>query len=261
MKNIIHYNQALDVLSSIAENSIDMIYVDPPFGTGKVQCLARKKGDSTAEPIRYEDPNRDYMAWLKPHLLEFRRVLKQTGTLYLHLDHHWVHRVKVMLDDEVFGEECFLNEIIWAYDFGGRGKRCWPKKHDSVLVYVKEKDKHVFNWNDIERIPYMAPGLQKDKDRAEAGKVPTDTWWMSIVGTQAKERNGYPTQKPVKLVERAILASCPPDGIVLDVFAGSGTTGAAALAHGRSFILADMSPWAIEVMQERFKNVDVDWKQ
>lgn len=257
--NVVHHACAIDVLGSLPEASIDLIYVDPPFGTGRDQKLARKKGDEVVGTISYEDPNLDYMAWLKPHLVQFHRVLKSTGTLYLHLDHHWVHHVKVALDG-IFSQDCFLNEVIWAYDFGGRGKRCWPKKHDSILVYVKEQGKHIFNWDDIDRIPYMAPGLQKDPARAEAGKVPTDVWWMSIVGTQAKERNGYPTQKPIKLVERAILASSPYGGSVLDVFAGSGTTGEAANIHGRSFVLADMSPWAIEVMQNRFKDLDVSWR-
>lgn len=267
MVNVIHHASALDVLGQLAEASVDMIYVDPPFGTGRDQVLARKKVGTITSKIMFEDPNLDYMEWIKPHLHEFHRVLKPTGTLYLHLDHHWVHRVKVMLDDEVFGENCFLNEVIWAYDYGGRGKRCWPKKHDNILVYVKQPDKHVFNWDLIPRVPYKAPDMQRvgrtpeeAEERIALGKVPTDVWDISIVGTNAKERNGYPTQKPRQLIERAVLASCPPEGLVLDVFAGSGTTGEAAHVHGRRFVLADMSPWAIEVMHERFKNIDVDWR-
>lgn len=259
--NTIYQSSALEVLKKQGDSSIDLIYVDPPFGTGHSQSLSRKKDGHVLSKITYEDPKNDYVEWLKEHSIEFRRVLKSTGSLYLHLDHHWVHRAKVMLDDYVFGSDCFLNEIIWAYDYGGRGKRCWPKKHDTILVYTKEKDNHIFNWDDIDRIPYMAPGLQKDPARASAGKVPTDVWWMSIVGTVSKERNGYPTQKPVKLIERAILASSPVGGIVMDVFAGSGTTGEAALKHGRKFILADNGVWAIQIMQERFKDVEVDWKK
>lgn len=185
--------------------------------------------------------------------------------MYLHLDHHWVHYAKVMCD-EVFGRDCFLNEVIWSYDFGGRGKRCWPKKHDSILVYVKTPGKHVFNWDSIDRIPYATPEMQhvgrtpeEAAQRIAAGKVPTDVWSMSILGTNSRERNGYPTQKPVKLVERAILASSPPDGVVVDVFAGSGTTGAAAHNQGRRFVLADVSPNAIQTMKERFKELEVEW--
>lgn len=248
----------MQVLPTLVDASIDLIYTDPPFGTQTHQVMERQKNGMVISRVGYYDRFDDYMAWIRPHLEQFHRVLKSTGTLYLHLDGRWVHYVKVALD-EVFGRGCFLNEVIWAYDFGGRGKRCWPKKHDTVLVYAREEGQHVFNWDDIERIPYMAPGLQKDADRAAAGKVPTDVWWMSIVGTQSRERNGYPNQKPVKLVERAVLASSPAGGLVLDPFAGSGTTGEAAHRNGRSFILVDASPWALEVMEERFTGLEVDY--
>lgn len=264
--NTVYHQNALTVLRETIASSVDLIYVDPPFGTGNKQALNRKKAGEVVSQIVYEDPNIHYIEWLKAHVEQFHRVLKTSGTLYLHLDHHWVHHAKVMCD-EVFGQQCFLNEVIWAYDFGGRGKRSWPKKHDSILVYVKDPEQYVFNWDDIDRLPYAAPEMQRAgrtpeeaEKRIAAGKVPTDVWFMSIVGTNSKERNGYPTQKPVKLVERAILASSPLNGIVMDVFAGSGTTGSAALKHGRSFVLADTSPWAIELMKERFSDVTVDWK-
>ena len=256
--NRVYHGEALDVLSTLADASIDLVYTDPPFGTQMHQVLERQRNGQVISRVGYYDKFDDYMAWIRPHLHELHRVLKASGTLYLHLDGRWVHYVKVALD-EIFGRDNFLNEVIWAYDFGGRGKRCWPKKHDTILVYVKDRERHLFNWDDIERIPYMAPGLQKDPDRAAAGKVPTDVWWMSIVGTQAKERNGYPNQKPVKLIERAVLASSPAGGTVLDPFAGSGSTGEAAHLHDRSFILVDSSPWALEVMQQRFEGIEVDY--
>lgn len=255
--NRVYHAEALDVLNALPEASIDLIYTDPPFGTQSHQVMERQKNGMVISRVGYYDKFDDYMAWIRPHLIQMHRVLKETGTLYLHLDGRWVHYVKVALD-EVFGRDNFLNEVIWAYDFGGRGKRCWPKKHDTILVYVKDREKYIFNWDDIERIPYMAPGLQKDPKRAEGGKVPTDVWWMSIVGTASKERNGYPNQKPVKLVERAVLASSPAGGVVLDPFAGSGTTGQAASNNGREFIMVDSSPWAIEVMQERFREIPID---
>lgn len=255
--NKIYHAEALQALRAQADASIDLIYTDPPFGTQDQQVMARQKDGEIISRISYDDKQVDYMAFLRPHLDEFKRVLKSSGALYLHLDQRWSHYAKVALD-EIFGRDCFLNEVIWAYDFGGRGKRSWPKKHDTILVYVKDTKEHVFNWDAIDRIPYMAPGLQKDPARAAEGKVPTDVWWMSIVGTQSKERNGYPNQKPVKLIERAVLASSPIGGCVLDPFAGSGSTGAAALAHGRSFVLADISPWALEVMIDRFKGNEVD---
>lgn len=240
----------MTLLGSVGDESVDLIYVDPPFGTGN-----RQEGRVGS----YSDPSSEYVGFLTPHLKEFRRVLRPTGTMYLHLDWRWVHYAKVECDS-VFGADNFLNEVIWAYDFGGRGKDRWPKKHDNILVYTKEQGKHVFNWNDVDKIPYMAPGLQKDPARAAAGKVPTDVWWMSIVGTQSKERVGYPSQKPVALIKRAIVASSPVGGLVLDCFGGSGTTAVAAHEAGRSFVTCDTNIDAIEVMKQRLVNVDVEWK-
>lgn len=240
---------ALDVLSSIVSSTFDLIYVDPPFGTGNTQWSHRGS---------YVDPAENYSSFLMPHLSEAHRLLKPSGAMCLHLDWRNVHRAKLLCDD-IFGELSFLNEIIWAYDFGGRGKDKWPRKHDNILVYVKTPKEHVFNWDEADRIPYMAPGLQKDESRAELGKIPTDVWWMSIVGTNSRERLGYPTQKPRKLIERFITALSPPNGLILDFFAGSGTTGDAALSTGRSFVLVDSSHSAIETMKQRFQDHVIEW--
>ncbi len=264
--NVVYHDDALTTLSKIDDNSIDLVYIDPPFGTGNRQQLTRKKQGEIVSTVSYEDPNDDYIGWLRQHMIEIKRVLKQSGTVYLHLDQRWSHYAHVMMD-EVFGRENYLNSIVWSYNFGGRSKEKWPAKHDNILVFSKHMRDHVFNLNEIPRIPYAAPDMQyvgRSKEEAEKrikqGQIPTDVWELSIVGTNSKERNGYPTQKPIKLIERAVLASSPKGGVVLDVFAGSGTTGAAAHKHGRSFILADLSPWAIETMRERFKEVTVDWK-
>lgn len=240
---------ALDALRNIADSSVDLVYVDPPFGTGKLQA---SHGGS------YVDPDVDYLEFLRPHLSEAHRILKPSGSMCLHLDWHQVHYAKCACDG-VFGRESFLNEVIWAYDFGGRGKDRWPRKHDNILIYVKLPGDHVFNWDDIERIPYMVPGLQKDAIKAANGKVPTDVWWMSIVGTNSHERIGYPTQKPVALVERFVVALSPPGGMIVDFFAGSGTTAAAALKHNRQFHMIDSSDESIKTMKQRFKDVDVEW--
>lgn len=263
--NRVHRTEALCLLRSLPDSSIDMIYVDPPFGTGQRQVMSRKRGGATISVVGYEDSGSGYIDWLRTHVIEFRRILKSSGSLYLHLDHHWVHYAKVMCD-EVFGRNNFLNEIIWSYNYGGRGKDRWPHKHDNILVYVKEHGKHVFNWDDIPRVPYAAPELQKmgrsleeAQLRINRGQVPTDVWSLSIVGTSSKERNGYPTQKPIKLIERAILASSTSESVVLDCFAGSGSTGASALKHGRSFIMCDPSQSAIDVMKKRFTGIDVEW--
>lgn len=264
--NSVYHAEALTVLARTPDDSIDLVYVDPPFGTGQRQRLNRRKQGEVISTMIYEDPNINYLEWLREHMLEIKRVLKPSGTVYLHLDQRWSHHARVMLEESVFTAENYLNTIIWAYNFGGRGKDRWPQKHDDILVYVKSMKDHVFNWDDVPRIPYAAPELQKigrtpeeAQRRIELGQVPTDVWQLSIVGTASKERNGYPTQKPVKLVERAILASSPKDGLIMDVFAGSGTTGEAAHRTGRRFVLADTSLWAIEVMKERFKDLDITW--
>lgn len=258
MSGEIHKKTALDLLKSLPDDSIDMVYTDPPFGTGDDQTMTRKRGGKTVSQISYSDKHSNYSEFLAKHLVHLHRVLKPTATLYLHLDHHWSHYAKV-LTDEIFGRDNFLNEIIWSYNFGGRGKDRFPQKHDTILVYTKEMEKHVFNWDDIDRIPYAAPDLQyvgRSKEAAEQriaeGQVPTDVWTMSIVGTASKERLGYPNQKPVKLVKRCIVASSRPGDLVLDPFGGSGTTAEAALSCGRRFITCDSSSDAIEVMRRRF---------
>ena len=258
-----HHGSALDLLRSLPSQSIDLIYTDPPFGTGNMQTMNRKKAGNTVSKIEYSDKYDNYIEFLEPHLIEMHRVLKDTGTMYLHMDWRWVHYAKV-ISDSIFGIENFLNEIVWSYNFGGRGKDRWPQKHDTILVYTKDQGKHTFNWNDIDRIPYAAPELQymgRTKEEAEKriaeGQVPTDVWSMSIVGTASKERIGYPNQKPIKLMKRAILASSNVGDVVLDPFGGSGSTAAAALEVNRKFIINDSSLDAIQTMRKRFTDLDV----
>ena len=206
----------------------------------------------------YADVFDDYLAFLKPRLIETFRVLKADGTLYFHIDYREVHYCKILLD-HVFGRESFLNEIIWAYDYGARTKKKWPPKHDNILVYVKDPDHYTFNVNEIDRIPYMAPGLVGPK-KAALGKLPTDTWWHTIVPTNGKERTGYPTQKPLGIMDRIVRASSNPGDLVLDFFAGSGTTGESCLKLGRQFILVDNNIQALETMARRFgSNREIEW--
>ena len=258
----------LDVLSKLDDASVDLIYVDPPFNTGGTRTLERirtiqddRGGDRLGFQGRryrtvrvgrtsYLDVFDDYLEFLEPRLCEFRRVLKQTGSLYVHLDYREVHYVKVLLD-LIFGRECFLNEVVWAYDYGGRTRRRWPPKHDAILVFVKDRRQYYFDPDGAERIPYMAPGLV-GPEKAARGKRLTDTWWSTIVPTSGKERTGYPTQKPLSILRRIVRASSPPGGLVADFFAGSGTTGVAAHESGRPFLLVDSSPEAIGVMRRRF---------
>lgn len=260
MDSEIHHKPALDFLKTIESGSVDMVYTDPPFGTGNTQTLVRQKNKSKISKMSYEDRYSDYLGFILPHLHELHRVLKVSGTMYLHLDWRWVHYVKVECD-RIFGYDNFLNEIIWSYNLGGRGRDRFPRKHDTILVYVKEEGKHIFNWDEIDRIPYDAPWAQhigRSKESAEKriaeGQVPTDVWKFTMGNTDG-QRIGYPTQKPTQIIKRTILASSPQGGVILDPFGGSGTTGAAALECGRSFLMSDSSSVAIEVMKKRFEGV------
>jgi site-specific DNA-methyltransferase (adenine-specific) len=265
-----------DILPTLPDASFQMIYIDPPFNTGKAQTrktlsTARDdagdrvgfKGRTYATTVTgsrtYGDRHDDYLAFLEPKLLEARRLLTETGTFYLHLDYREVHYAKVMLDG-IFGRACFLNEIIWAYDYGARATRKWPAKHDTILVYVKNAGEYWFDAAAVDREPYMAPGLVT-KEKAARGKLPTDVWWHTIVSPTGKEKTGYPTQKPEGVLRRMIAASTRPGDRVLDFFAGSGTTGAAARALGRRFVLIDRNPEAIGVMRARLGSKGVNYRK
>lgn len=258
----------LAVLTSLPDECIDLIYIDPPFGTGQVrrlQSIVTGDGEKTrrgfggrtyswrvATDHAYADdmPLDEYLGFLEKRLVEAHRVLKATASIYVHLDFHAVHHVRLMLD-EIFGAQRFLNEIIWAYDYGGRAKDKWPRKHDNILWYAKS-DSWTFRRDDIDRIPYMAPGLV-GPEKAERGKLPTDVWWLTIVPTNSKERTNYPTQKPEKLLERIIRASSVPGDLVCDFFAGSGTTGVVAQRLGRQYLLVDNNPEAIRIATARLE--------
>jgi site-specific DNA-methyltransferase (adenine-specific) len=265
----------LAVLQSIADASIQLIYVDPPFNTGRVQSRGSSTTTRTETGNRigfkgqryeivketvlsYDDEFKDYWSFLEPRLEEAWRILNETGTLYLHLDYRESHYAKVLLD-ALFGRECFLNEIIWAYDYGGKAKSRWPSKHDTILVYVKNPDKYYFNNETVDREPYMAPGLVTPEKVAK-GKLPTDVWWHTIVSPTGKEKTGYPTQKPLGILRRIIQASSKEGDTVLDFFAGSGTTGHAAASLDRNFILIDQNPEAIQVMKKRFISLPVSFE-
>ena len=275
MKHRIFFGDNLPILQSFETATMDLIYIDPPFNTGKkqgrtqIKTVRSETGDRTGfQGRRYEtvkigtksfaDLFDDYMEFLEPRLREAHRLLAPHGSLYFHIDYREVHYCKVLLDT-IFGRECFLNEVIWAYDYGARTKKKWPPKHDNILVYVKDPEQYRFNVDAIERIPYMAPGLV-GPEKAALGKLPTDTWWHTIVSPTGKEKTGYPTQKPLGILKRIIQASSNPGDLVLDFFAGSGTVGAACLAFDRRFVLIDSNPEALEVMARRFDGVaDIEW--
>jgi site-specific DNA-methyltransferase (adenine-specific) len=272
---IVHFANNLEVLRSLPAGTADLIYIDPPFNTGKVQTRTQIKtvqsrdGDrigfqgrryETTEigTKRFADTFDDYLAFLEPRLTEAYRVLAPHGSFYFHIDYREVHYCKVFLDT-IFGRDSFLNEIIWAYDYGGRPKTKWPPKHDNILLYVKDPSNYTFNYDEIERIPYMAPGLV-GPEKAARGKLPTDTWWHTIVPTNSAERTGYPTQKPLGILRRIVQASSRPGDVVLDFFAGSGTTGVAASEQHRRFVLVDDNAEALEVMARRFDTIEgIEW--
>lgn len=262
---IIHADN-LDALPALEGGAFQMIYIDPPFNTGKRQARktlateAHVDGDRVGFGGRryatrllaessYRDDFADYLAFLEPRLLEARRLLHRTGTLYFHIDYREAHYCKLLLD-EIFGRENFLNEIIWAYDYGARSKSRWPAKHDTILVYVRDADEFYFNSAEVDREPYMAPGLVTP-EKVARGKLPTDVWWHTIVPTNGREKTGYPTQKPEGIVRRMVLASTRPGDWCLDFFAGSGTLGAVAAKTGRHYVLIDESDEAIRVSEER----------
>jgi site-specific DNA-methyltransferase (adenine-specific) len=256
----------LDVLPRFEDESFQMVYIDPPFNTGKdqrrrtLETVRDGEGDRTGFGGRryatrllaesaYRDEFANYLAFLEPRLVEAQRLLHRTGTLYFHIDYREAHYCKLLLD-EVFGRENFLNEIIWAYDYGARSKKRWPAKHDTILVYVKDISAYHFDSEEVDREPYMAPGLVTP-EKAARGKLPTDVWWHTIVPTNGREKTGYPTQKPQGIVRRMVLASTRPGDWCLDFFAGSGTLGAVAAKTGRRFVLIDSNPEACRVMRER----------
>jgi site-specific DNA-methyltransferase (adenine-specific) len=262
---LLHGDNA-DALLRLPEGHFDLVYLDPPFNTGGAQRRTtfasthdpaggrvgfggRRYRSRTLGTLVYNDAYDDYLAFLEPRLRRCRELLASHGTLYFHIDYREAHYCKLLLD-EVFGRESFLNELIWAYDYGAKPRRRWPAKHDTILVYVRTPGAHHFDADAVEREPYMAPGLVS-AEKAARGKRPTDVWFHTIVPTNGREKTGYPTQKPEGVLRRIVAASSRHGGWCLDPFAGSGTLGAVCRQLGRRFVLVDESPAAIAVMRTR----------
>ena len=266
MRTIILGDNA-SVLPTLPDAFARLVYVDPPFNTGKVQKRDRVRVESTEGPGdrggfsgrryrvehldsgSYEDDFDDFEGFLLPRVEASLRCLTRDGSLLVHLDYREVHHVKVALD-RMLGRRRFMNEIVWAYDYGGRPRNRWPSKHDTILWYALDPDDYVFDYDAMDRIPYMAPGLVGE-EKAARGKTPTDVWWHTIVSPTGKEKTGYATQKPLGILERIVRVHSNPGDLVVDFFAGSGTTGVAAKKHGRRFVLVDSSAEAVQVMERR----------
>lgn len=267
----IHYGDNLPVLEAMPDESVALFYIDPPFNTGKTQTRTRivtvrdDHGDRTGfqgkryKTVRlgamgYADLFDDYLAFLEPRLAQARRILARNGSLFFHIDWREAHYCKILLD-RLFGRDSFMNEIVWAYDYGARSKTKWPAKHDTIFWYAKDPNDHVFLYHEMDRIPYMAPGLV-GKEKAARGKTPTDVWWHTIVSPNGREKTGYPTQKPRGVLDRIVRVHSRPGDRLCDFFAGSGTLGEAAVALGRSCVLVDSNPEALRVMEQRFRGHD-----
>jgi site-specific DNA-methyltransferase (adenine-specific) len=273
-ENEILLGDCLELLPRFGNGSFQLIYIDPPFNTGRAQkrktlkTVSDEAGDRVGFEGRryatrllsessYRDSFEDYLAFLAPRMEEAHRLLGREGTLYFHIDYREAHYCKLLLD-EIFGRECFLNELIWAYDYGARSRRRWPSKHDTILVYVRDPSAYYFDAEEVDREPYMAPGLVTP-EKAARGKLPTDVWWHTIVPTNGAEKTGYPTQKPEGIVRRMVLASSRPGDRCLDFFAGSGTLGAVAAQLDRRYVLIDSNPEAVEVMERRLQLGSKRW--
>lgn len=256
-----------DILPTLPEKFARVVYIDPPFNTGReqkrdrIRVLAtdgpgsrggfggRRYDVENVESSSYQDAFEDFEDFLMYRIKMALRCMTPDGSLFVHLDFREVHYIKVALD-RLLGRDHFVNEIIWAYDYGGRPKNRWPAKHDTILWYAMNPHDYVFNFDEMDRIPYMAPGLV-GAEKAERGKTPTDVWWHTIVPTNGREKTGYPTQKPLGVLNRVIKVHSRPDDVVLDFFGGSGTTGEAAARHGRGFVLIDKNPEAVQIAAAR----------
>ena len=264
--DLVVHGDNLPVIEALPDAAFRLVYLDPPFNTGRTQArrsITTKRSETgtrtgfkghSYETVKgllygYDDNFADYWEFLEPRLIEAWRLLTDDGTLYLHLDYREAHYAKVVLD-ALFGRDNFLNEIVWAYDYGARATRKWPAKHDTILVYVKNPKTYYFDNAAVDREPYMAPGLVT-AEKAALGKLPTDVWWHTIVSPTGREKTGYATQKPEGIIRRIVQASSAPGDWVLDFFAGSGTTGAVAAALGRRFLLVEANPDAVAVMRAR----------
>jgi site-specific DNA-methyltransferase (adenine-specific) len=267
----VHHGDNLDVLSGLSSGTFDLVYIDPPFNTGKSQARTtlatshdeggdrvgfrgRRYKTKVVGKSAYGDSFDDYMAFLLPRLEEAHRLLSPSGSFFLHLDYREAHYAKVALD-RIFGRASFINEIVWAYDYGGRATNRWSPKHDNILFYAKDPRSYCFNYDEIDRIPYMAPALVGD-EKAARGKTPTDTWWHTIVSPTGKEKTGYPTQKPLGILTRIVRVHSRPGDRLIDFFAGSGSFGEAGASLGRDVVLVDENPEAIDVMRRRLAAYD-----
>jgi site-specific DNA-methyltransferase (adenine-specific) len=252
----------LTFLATLPDSSVDLVYADPPFGTQRTRRLASLTRAPTFEDV-WDGGVRGYVEWMRPRLQELHRVLRSTGSLFLHADWRASHRLRVELD-ELFGVECFRNEIVWHYGLGGRAPaNAFARKHDTILFYARSAAAR-FNPTRGDVTPAMAAKYahQDEEGRRfmrsygrryylKGGKRHDSVWQIPAIAPGARERLGYPTQKPEALLERIVEAASDPGDLVLDPFLGSGTTAVVALRLGREFVGCDRSADAIALTRAR----------
>jgi DNA modification methylase len=255
----IHCCDNLDLLARQAAGSVDLVYIDPPFRTGRTRSA--RPGQRSSYADSWPRGIGGYLDFLRPRLEHVHRVLRLSGTIYVHLDWRSVHHVRLLLDD-LFGARNFLNEIIWQYRTGGLSRRWFGRKHDNILVYARRLGRHTFH---VARTgTFHTDGLRRDEfgrlfksTRAgrlyfhQDGPAATDVWDIPFLSTVALERVGYPTQKPEALLRRIISASSNPRDLVADYFCGSGTTLAVARQLDRRWLGCDINPQAVQAARRR----------
>ena len=258
----------LEELPKLPDKFASLIVIDPPYNSNKVQKRQRIKtiqvdngGDrigfggkqfktvKLAGTPSYNDKFDNFQEFLMPRIRASLHCLKDNASIFIFLDWREVHYIKVAMD-ALLGRDHFMNELIWCFDYGAKPKKFWPRKHNTILWYVLDPKNYIFNYDQIERIPYMAPGMVS-KEKAEKGKIPCDWFFQTIVPTNGKEKANFPTQKPLAILNKIIKVHSNPEDTVLDFFMGSGTTGVSAKNNGRGFVLIDKNPAAIEICKRR----------
>ena len=240
--NRLFWGDNLHVMRQLPSESIDLIYIDPPFFSGRnYNVIFGDQNELRSFTDIWEGGMPGYLIWLNARLYEMKRLLKKTGSIYVHCDWHASHYIKVEMD-RIFGHDCFLNDVAWLYGLGGSSNRYWPRKHDSLLWYSRRPDGHFFEADKIPATSARMAGQMK--------KAP-DFWDIPTINNMAKERIGYPTQKPEALLERVINSSAPKGSVVADFFIGGGSTVAVAQRLGRRWIACDQSRVAVALTADR----------
>lgn len=256
---VIHCADNLEALARLPADSVDLVYLDPPFFSNRnYEVIWGDEAEVRSFEDRWEGGIQVYIGWMRERMIELHRVLKPTGSIYLHCDWHAGHYLKVMMDG-IFGPKLFLNELVWFYKTGGASKRHWSRKHDTILMYIKTKD---YTFNRVKEKSYLMHKygfsnvtIEHDEGGDYTWVNPRDVWDIPALRGNQPEALGYPTQKPEALLSKIIEASCPEGGVVLDPFCGCGTAIAVAQKLDCEWIGMDISPTAVGIMERRLEKL------